>query len=98
MNDARKAFLIILVLAFIGMLVGITAMSILEYQARAALPMDQQNAKAIAELYDGSVCLGCDYVRMSIAMFGSAFVVLALFGWGIYEIGRVYLKRTSARQ
>lgn len=95
MNDYRKAFLVILVLALIITIAGIVGMSVMEYQARAALPIDQQNAKAIAEMYDGAVCLGCDLARMSFAMFGSAFVVLALFCWGIYEIGRVLLKRGS---
>ncbi len=85
MNDARKAFLIAAGLCFVIAVSGVISMSIMEYQARQALPPEEQTADALATLYDGAVCLGCDISRMWFAMFGFASVTAILLGWGIYE-------------
>ena len=96
MNRARKIFLIVLALALIATISGVVTMTVMEYQARAALPAAEQNAQAIAQFYDGAVCLGCDLMRFAIEIFGSAFVVLTAFCWGVYEIVRAFLNRNIA--
>lgn len=96
MNRVRKIFLIVLALALIATISGVVTMTVMEYQARAALPGAEQNAQTIAQLYDGAVCLGCDLMRVAIGMFGGAFVVLTVFCWGIYEIVRAFLNRNVA--
>jgi hypothetical protein len=97
MNKTRKIFLFILALVFVVMLAGIGVMTIMEYQARAALPVAEQSAQAIAELYDGAVCLKCDYTRVVIGMFGAASILLTMLSWGIYEIGRAVINRGTIR-
>ncbi len=72
----------------IATLGGIVVLTALEYQARAALPAHEQTAQAIASLYDGAVCLKCDFGRIFLIMFGPIVLATVLIGWGIYEVGR----------
>ena len=85
MNTPRKIFLILSIFVVALTTAGIITLSVMEYQARAALPPEEQTAEVIASIYDGAVCLGCDYGRVFFAMFGSLSFVAVLFGWGIYE-------------
>ena len=91
MNVPRKVFLFTTTLLVAGTVIGIVVLILMEYEARAALPPEQQTAEAIATLYDGAVCLGCDLSAIFVAMLGSAAVVISLLTWGVYEVGRVFL-------
>jgi cytochrome bd-type quinol oxidase subunit 1 len=84
----RRVFFILSVFVMIATLSGIIALTVMEYQARAALPPHEQTAEAIASIYDGAVCLACDYGRIFIVMLGPLAFVAVLIGWGIYEVGR----------
>lgn len=97
MNDARKLFSLGAVLCLVIAVVGIATMTIMEYQARQALPPEEQTVEAIASLYDGAVCLWCDISRIWFAMFGFASVTAVLFGWGIYEAIRGIWERSSKK-
>jgi len=77
---------------------GIIALTAMEYQARAALPPDEQTAEAIASIYDGAVCLTCDYGRVFLIMFGPLAFGAVLVGWGIYELGRrILIQRATPK-
>ena len=87
----RRVFFILSVFVMIATLGGIIALTVMEHQARAALPPDEQTAEAIATLYDGAVCLKCDLSRYLLFISGSLAFVTVLIGWGIYEFGRSIL-------
>jgi hypothetical protein len=84
----RRVFFILSVVVLIATLGGIITLTVVEYQARAALPPDEQTAEAIASLYDGAVCLACDYGRVFLGMLGPLMLGAVLIAWGIYETGR----------
>ncbi len=93
MTTTRKVFLILGTVCVIATLSGIIVLTGMEYQARAALPLEEQTAEAIYRNYDGAVCLACDFGRIFFAMFGSLAFVAVLLGWGIYEVGsRILVK------
>ena len=97
-NNVRRIFFILLIFILIATLGGIVVPTAMEYQARAALPPDQQTAEAIASIYDGAVCLGCDYGRIFLGMFGSLAFVTVLMGWGIYEsVRRILVSRARPK-
>jgi hypothetical protein len=93
MNVPRRVFLVTIALIVVGTVVGILVFSLMEQQARSALPPKHQTVQAIATIYDGAVCLGCDFGVIFLAMFGPAAVAISLVIWGIYEVGRVFLRR-----
>ena len=88
MSVVRKTFLVLSILVPIVSLGGIIVLTVMEYHARAGLPPEQQTAEIIASVYDGAVCLGCDFGRVFFAMFGTLSFLIILSGWGIYELGR----------
>ena len=96
MNVPRKVFSITVALLVLGTIVGIAVLTIMENQARAALPPEQQTAEAIATIYDGAVCLGCDLGRIFFGMFGAIAVMLSLLAWAVYEVGRVLMVRLGS--
>lgn len=77
-------------------LCGVIVLTGMEYQARAALPPEEQTVEAIYRNYDGAVCLGCDYGRIFFAIIGSLAFLTVLFAWGIYEIGSRVLVKIAA--
>ena len=91
LNPTRKAFLITAVLVVLCTIAGIVSMTVMEHQARAALPREEQTAEAISSIYDGAVCLGCDFARIGFAMIGSLSFILLFLVWGLYEAGRSML-------
>ena len=96
MKTARKVFLVSALGFFIVTVAGIVAMTLMEHNARMALPSEQQTPEAIERLYDGAVCLACDLWRIFIAMFGSIVVIGTLLLWGLSEIGRrIYLSKVA---
>ena len=95
MPTPRNIFIVLAVLVPLVMIAGIVVLTVMEQQARAALPPGEQTAEAIASIYDGAVCLGCDYGRVFFAMFGSASFVAVLLGWAVYEAGRVALVKMA---
>lgn len=93
MNTTRKVFLILGVVIVVATLSGVIVLTGMEYQARAALPPEQQTVEAIRRNYDGAVCLACDFGRISIAFLGSIAFFAVMSAWGIYEIvSRVLVK------
>jgi len=95
MNVERKTFLVFLILILVSTLCGIIAFTVMEQQTRAALPPQEQRAEIIATVYDGAVCLGCDYGRVIFAMLGTISFVVILFIWGVYELGSRLLTRST---
>jgi len=94
-NTARRIFLILGVVCIATTLSGVIILTGMEYQARAALPLEEQTVEAIYRNYDGAVCLACDYGRIFIAMFGSLAFVAVLLGWGVYEVGSRFLVKLA---
>ena len=95
MSDLRKAFLFTSILCFGIGIVGVVAMTTMEYQARQALPPEMQTPEAVQSLYDGAVCLSCDLNRIMFAILGFGSGIIVLLFWGIYEVIGGIWKRLS---
>lgn len=96
MNTPRKIFLILGVVCIVTTLSGVIVLTGMEYQARAALPPEEQTVEAIYKNFDGAVCLSCDYGRVFIAIIGSIAFLAVLLIWGIYETGSRILVKIGA--
>ena len=90
---------LITVVVLIGLtLAGVGAMTVMEQQARAALPPGEQTAAVIESVYDGAVCLSCDITKMVILIFGSLVTATVVLSWGIYEGVLAGWRRLSVRR
>ena len=89
MSDLRKAFLIAAALCYGLGVVGVIAMSVMEYQARQTLPPDLRSAEAIEQIYDGEACLGCGTNQIVIGAAGFIFGSLFLSGFLISSISEI---------
>ena len=96
MTTARKIFLILSVVSIVTTLSGVLVLTGMEYQARAALPPEEQTVEAIYQYYDGAVCMSCDYGRVFIALIGSTAFLTVLFVWGVYETGSLVLAKINS--
>jgi hypothetical protein len=85
MSDSRKAFLFTSIFCFGLGIIGVMAMTIMEFQARQTLPPAMQTPEAIQSLYDGAVCLSCGLNRIVFGILGFGSGILVLLFWGIYE-------------
>ena len=94
-NYVRRVFFILSSFILIATLGGVIVLTVMEYQARTALPPEEQTAEAIAALYDGAVCLRCDLGRYLLVIYGFLAFIPTLIGWGIYELGRLILIRSA---
>jgi hypothetical protein len=88
MNESRGAFLFTCILCFGLGIIGVVAMTIMEFQARQTLPPEMQTPEAIQSIYDGAVCLSCDLNRTMFGILGFGSGILVLMFWGIYEVVR----------
>ncbi len=66
-------------------IVGVIAMTIMEAQARWALPPEMRTPEAIQYNFDGAVCLKCDIFRMFFVIFGFGLAGILTLLWVIYE-------------
>ena len=85
MNRGSKSFLVMIALSLGFAFVGVIAMTIMEEQARWALPAEMRTPKAIQDQYDGAVCLACDIYRSLFALFGFGFAGIISLLWVVYE-------------
>lgn len=97
MTTAQRVFLFFGVVIVIATLTGVIVLTGMEYQARAALPSEEQTVDAIYRNYYGAVCLGCDLGRIFIALLGSIAFFIVLCLCGIYEIGSRVLVKIASR-
>lgn len=85
MKDTSKAFAISTILCF-GLGIGFFLyFHFLEHQARQNLPPDMRTPEAIQNVYDGSVCLGCDISAMILLLLFLGIGTVIAISWGIYE-------------
>ena len=96
MNIPRKLFLSAIILVVLGTTAGMAVFSIMEQQARAALPAREQTLQSIQTLHDGAVCLECDFGAIFLGMFGAVALIAVVFAWAAYEAGRMLLSRNSS--
>jgi len=84
MTDGKRFFAISTLLCF-GLGIGFFVyFNYLEYQARQALPPEMRTPEAIQNIYDGSVCLGCDITGMILLILFFAIGILTAVSCGIY--------------
>ena len=95
MSKPGKIFFFTAVVLIGVTLVSVIALSVLEDQARQALPAAEQTASVIQSKYDGAVCLNCDIYRMAILIFGLMGTGIVILCWGIYESVAVGARKLS---
>ena len=86
MKNISKAFAISTAICF-GLGIGFFLyFYFLEYQARQKLPPEMRTPEVIQNIYDGSVCLGCDLSAMFLLALFFAIGTFVAVLWSVYEI------------
>ena len=85
MKNTSKAFAISTTICFGLGIAFFLYFHFLEYQARQKLPPEMRTPEAIQNIYDGSVCLGCDISAMILLILFFAIGTFVTVLWGMYE-------------